>query len=203
MQSQSGTGRAQTLICNDVFLFQDFWHCTSSSDYYQQKNVLGPTQSLQRLSKWSSLFQRNVCSEMSSGHTVPLLISLAGSIQRAKNNEKLQGRHVAWQENLFVTWHVDVHSSCIISLTVARALREIKYYQSSYAAEMLMIPQKRFQLSCHEITQDPVVHRRAGAPGSFKGDYRWEKDALIALQLMTEHILIMFFEMTYLPCSQS
>ena len=84
-----------------------------------------------------------------------------------------------------------------------RALREIRYWQSAYTAEMLCIPRSRFALLCHEIQQDVVLWANAGVPGSYKGDFRWEKDALMALQLMTEHLLVMFFEMTYFFPSQS
>jgi len=91
----------------------------------------------------------------------------------------------------------------VISLIVVRALREIRYWQSVYTAEMLCIPRSRFALLCHEIQQDVVLRANAGVPGSYKGDFRWEKDALMALQLMTEHLLVMFFEMTYFFPSQS
>src|SRR5437773_6522848 len=85
----------------------------------------------------------------------------------------------------------------VILLIVVRALREIRYWQSSYTAEMWCIPRSRFMLLCHEIQQDMVLRASAGVPGSFQGDFHWEKDALMALQLMTEHLLVMFFEMTY------
>ena len=85
----------------------------------------------------------------------------------------------------------------VISLIVVRALREIHYWQSEYTAAMLCIPHSRFALLCREIQQDVVLRDNAGVPGSFKGDFRWEKDTLLALQLMTEHLLVMFFEMTY------
>jgi len=61
---------------------------------------------------------------------------------------------------------------------------------------MLCIPRTKFALLCREIQWDVALRADAGVPRSFKGD-RWEKDALVALQLMTEHLLVMFFEMTY------
>jgi hypothetical protein len=48
--------------------------------------------------------------------------------------------------------------------------------------------------------QDAVLRSNAGVPGSFTEDFRCEKDALMALQLMTEHLLVMFFEMTQFFC---
>jgi len=76
-------------------------------------------------------------------------------------------------------------------------LREIRYWQSAYTAERLCIPCTKFALLCREIQRDVALRADAGVPRSFKGDFRWEKDALVALQLMTEHLLVMFFEMTY------
>jgi hypothetical protein len=42
----------------------------------------------------------------------------------------------------------------------------------------------------------PVLTNNSGAPGLFMEDFRWEKNALMALQLMTEHLFVMFFEIT-------
>ena len=67
---------------------------------------------------------------------------------------------------------------------LARALREIKYYQSNAMAESLMIPAGSFQRLVKEIS-DTVYP-----------NLRWEKDGIYALQTCTEHILVMFFEMT-------
>ena len=69
--------------------------------------------------------------------------------------------------------------------------------ESEYTSAMFCIPRSRFALLCREIQQDVILRSHAGVPVSFKGDFRWEKDALVALQLMTEHLLVMFFEMTY------
>jgi histone H3/H4 len=72
-------------------------------------------------------------------------------------------------------------------LTLARSLREIKYYQSSATAEMLFIPRSCFSRLVQQLLLD------AGDP---KVHYRIERDAMLALQTMTEHVLVMFFEMT-------
>ena len=39
--------------------------------------------------------------------------------------------------------------------------------------------------------------REIAARGVFGVEYRWENDALVALQMATEHIMIMMFELTY------
>ena len=62
---------------------------------------------------------------------------------------------------------------------------------------MFCIPHFKFALLCHEIQQDVVLRAHAGVPGSFNGDFHWEKDPLMALQLMTEHLLVIFFGMMY------
>jgi histone H3/H4 len=80
----------------------------------------------------------------------------------------------------------------LTSLTsTARALREIRYYQSAAMAEALLIPFQPFVRLVREITADMRT-----IPTVF-GDYRWEKDALVCLQTFAEHILVMIFEMTY------
>ena len=42
-----------------------------------------------------------------------------------------------------------------------------------------------------------LVREIASEARSVKDDHRWERDALVCLQLFTEHILVMIFEMTY------
>jgi len=84
-----------------------------------------------------------------------------------------------------------------IQLIVARALREIKHYQSAVASDMLFFSRPRFALLCREIQQDVELRKDAGVIGMRREDFRWERDALIALQMCTEHILTLFFEMTY------
>jgi len=70
----------------------------------------------------------------------------------------------------------------------------------------MLIPQTRFHRLVREIAADvkdefEFAFSGVGASnGRWAGEYRWEKDALIALQMMTEHVLIMFFGMTYGPC---
>ena len=84
-----------------------------------------------------------------------------------------------------------------IQLIVARALREIKHYQSAVASDMLFFSRPRFALLCREIQQDVELRKDAGVIGMRKEDFWWESDALIALQMCTEHVLTLFFEMTY------
>ena len=71
---------------------------------------------------------------------------------------------------------------------VARALREIRYYQRESTG--LVFPQSNFHWLVREIAQEP----RGNKP-----KLRWERDALFALQTMSEHVLTMFFEMMCLP----
>jgi len=82
-----------------------------------------------------------------------------------------------------------------IKLNAVRALREIKYYQSSATAEMFLIPQTRFQRLVREIQQGPALVKDLNS--NTHCQFRWERDALVALQMMAEHILILYFEMTY------
>jgi histone H3/H4 len=79
--------------------------------------------------------------------------------------------------------------SLMALLIVARALREIKYYQSQARAEVLELPRAPFKRTVMEI-----------ALALFGKRYRWEADAITAMQTMTEHILTMIFEMLYLRC---
>ena len=71
--------------------------------------------------------------------------------------------------------------------------------------ESMLIPQARFRRLVREIAADvkeefDFAFSGVGASsGHWADEYRWEKDALIALQMMTEHVLIMFFGMTYGP----
>ena len=73
------------------------------------------------------------------------------------------------------------------ALTIARALREIRYYQSKATANTLLLPFTSFSRLVREIAEDYGRH------------LLWERDALVALQMMTEHIMVMIFEMTYHP----
>jgi histone H3/H4 len=79
-------------------------------------------------------------------------------------------------------------SLCIL-LIVVRALREIKYYQSAAMDEMLMIPQAAFIRLVRDISRHICDERRLG-------EYRWERDALVALQTMSETILTIVFGLT-------
>jgi len=70
---------------------------------------------------------------------------------------------------------------------LAKALRKIKYYQSEEMADALLLPYAAFVRVIKELTDE------YGPPGLC-----WERDtAVVALQMMTEHVLVMVFEMTY------
>ena len=56
-----------------------------------------------------------------------------------------------------------------------------------------MIRQAPFQRVIREISQDIKANLSGGS--HFAGEYRWERDGVFALQTMSEHILIMVFEM--------
>ena len=101
-------------------------------------------------------------------------------------------------------WHPGSTLCIVFVLTVARALREIKYYQSAVMDESVLIPKRAFQKLVREISQNmkSEFHDNFAGVGvsnthRWSGEYRWESDALIALQLMTEHVLIMVMGMTY------
>jgi len=81
----------------------------------------------------------------------------------------------------------------LVILTIARALREIRHYQSEVMDDTFFIPMKRFRAVVQEVAADI----KRGAPSHFEGEYRWEGDALICLQTMTEHVLLMVFELWY------
>ena len=70
----------------------------------------------------------------------------------------------------------------------AKALREIGYYQSFAMAETSLLPFKAFARLVREITNEAK---------NVKNKHHWEKDALVCLQLFTEHVMVMVFEMTY------
>jgi len=85
----------------------------------------------------------------------------------------------------------------LIKLNEVRALREIKYYQSTATAQMFLIPQLRFHRLVHEIQQGTELIEEL--QNIVHCSFRWERDALAALQLMAEHILMLYFEITYPP----
>ena len=73
-------------------------------------------------------------------------------------------------------------------LIVARALREIRYYQSEVMDGRCLIGKHNFSRVVREIACDMAT----------KGSkLHFESDALVALQMATEHIMIMIFELTY------
>ena len=68
-----------------------------------------------------------------------------------------------------------------------RALREIRYYQSEAMSEALLLPQRSFQLVVQEICDVLCPGKRL----------RWQRDALVALQMVSEDVIVMIMEMTY------
>lgn len=80
-------------------------------------------------------------------------------------------------------------------ISVAKALREIRYYQSAAMADKLIIPQASFAKLVRQICHD--IAYTAGLGPEIK---QWERDGLVSLQLATEHILTLIFEMTYCSC---
>ena len=73
-------------------------------------------------------------------------------------------------------------------LVVARALREIRYYQSEVMDGRCLIGKRNFSRVVREIAHDVATGGH---------EHRFESDALVALQMATEHIMIMIFELTY------
>ena len=69
-------------------------------------------------------------------------------------------------------------------------MREIKYYQLEATHDKLLIPYAKFVKLVSEITED-VADKEGGGP------YPWEKDGIVALQTMSEHVIVMVMEMTY------
>ena len=73
-------------------------------------------------------------------------------------------------------------------LVVARALREIRYYQSEVMDGRCLIGKRNFSRVVREIARDVATGGH---------EHHFESDALVALQMATEHIMIMIFELTY------
>lgn len=65
-------------------------------------------------------------------------------------------------------------------------MREIRYYQSEATAEAFLLPQAAFVRLVKEICDQVASHK----------DYRWQRDAVVAMQLVAEQVLVMNFEMT-------
>jgi len=83
--------------------------------------------------------------------------------------------------------HVFTQEVCFSPFViVARALREIRYYQSEAMDGRSLLSKLAFSRVVKEIA----------AKGVFGVEYRWENDALVALQMATEHIMVMMFELT-------
>ena len=61
--------------------------------------------------------------------------------------------------------------------------------------DSVLIPKKRFVAVVREIAY--LIKDEWGVTSHFNGEWRWEADALVALQSMTEYIVIMLFEMWY------
>jgi histone H3/H4 len=75
---------------------------------------------------------------------------------------------------------------------IDHTLHEIRFYQSNAAAESFMIPQKSFERLVRQVCEEVRLECRIYDYG-----VRWERDALIALQTMSEHVLTMSFELLY------
>ena len=88
--------------------------------------------------------------------------------------------------------HSDSTYLSMIWLMVGRALHQIRFYQSNAAAESFMIPQKSFERLVRQVCEEVRLECRIYDYG-----VRWERDALIALQTMSEHVLTMSFELLY------
>ena len=73
-------------------------------------------------------------------------------------------------------------------LIIARALREIQYYQSEVMDGCYLIGKLNFSRLVREIAKNVTI---GGA------EHRFEQDALVALQMAMEHIMIMIFELMY------
>ena len=83
--------------------------------------------------------------------------------------------------------HVFMQEVCFSPFViVARALREIRYYQSEAMDGRSLLSKLGFSWVVKEIA----------TRGVFGVEYRWENDALVALQMATEHIMVMMFELT-------
>ena len=74
--------------------------------------------------------------------------------------------------------------------TVVASLREIKYYQNK-VVDGTFIPPRAFQKLVKQISDQHDVVSQDGVLIK----YRWEKDAIFALQAVTKDVLTMIFEM--------
>ena len=84
---------------------------------------------------------------------------------------------------------------------LARALKEIRYYQSEIVAEDVLLPKKPFSLLVKELLQEQEIRQRATAMGPHpRPQLMIEADAVVALQLMSEHLLTDVFQMAYSTC---
>jgi histone H3/H4 len=110
---------------------------------------------------------------MSSSLHVPKAIGLER--HKSLTRRKKGAKHAFMQEVCFSPFVI-----------VARALREIRYYQSEAMDGRCLLSKLGFSRVVREIAGGAVL----GA------EYRWESDALVALQMATEHIMIMMFELT-------
>jgi histone H3/H4 len=57
-----------------------------------------------------------------------------------------------------------------------------------------MIPQKNFQMLVREIAQDILVENGVIKQLGIDSNFRWEHNAMMILQTMTEHILTGMFK---------
>jgi histone H3/H4 len=82
-------------------------------------------------------------------------------------------------------------------LIIENALREIKHYQSALTADKLIITKTNFNCLVREVMQE----RQEEMFGNYwqqHAEWHIEADALVVLQTMTEHIIVMMMEMWYL-----
>jgi len=115
-------------------------------------------------------------------------LNVGGSINPGKSSPQQQALRQKIQHLGDGCLAVCSNKNCLI---LARALREIRYYQSVAMDDSLMIPKKRFTLLVREIS-DMITRDNFG---SRERGLRWEADALTALQMMTEHVIVMLMEM--------
>jgi histone H3/H4 len=77
------------------------------------------------------------------------------------------------------------------------ALREIKHYQSGIMADKLIIPKTAFTRVVREVLKGALEAKWGKAHAMLQKPWRIEADALVALQTMSEHIIVMVMEMWY------
>ena len=79
-------------------------------------------------------------------------------------------------------------------IVLAKVLHEIRYYQRLENWELVLLPWVSFK----SLVQEIANNIKEGAPSHFQGVYRWEEDAISCLQIASEALLVMIFEILYL-----